>query len=411
MIAGFTPRSLFATGLLTIAVTACSEAPTQQQRGGESLGSLEQPVLEAANIFGNNLPAKTVVLTYDDGPDEHTLELAKYLNEQGIKATFFINGRRFCKVWNGDVCMTPVETRGCNDGQAQAPVAAPIYYHESILDEVIALGHRIGNHTTDHCHLKGQDNPPDFEFEVKTTQEIVERHVCDGIFLFRAPFGDWDGQASNIAKSFPGLDKLVGPINWDVDGGDWDCYQKGKTIEECGNGYLTLLDKRANKNGIFLNHDRPEFNVGIDAPLKLAQYLVPKLKEQGYTFSTLDALLNLTPNGPLGCPLPVGGAGGMGGMGGAGGTGGTSGAGGGAGVGGVAGGAGTGGTMAGTGGTGGGASGSPVMTPGGTATVVTPAEPENDSSCGVARRPASGSFALVAMAALGALARRRQRRP
>ncbi len=385
------------------------------------------------NIYGGGLPNKTVVLTYDDGPDEHTLELAQYLNQQGVKATFFVNGRRFCKAWQGEVCVEPPETRPCNDGQAQAPVASPIYYHESILDEVIALGHRIGNHTTDHCHLNGQDDPEDFAFELLTTQHIVDRHICDGLLLFRAPFGIWDGQAAALAQGVPELDKLVGPVNWDVDGGDWDCYQKGTSIEACGDGYLGLLDKRPGQRGIFLMHDRPEFNVGIDGPLKLAQYLVPKLKERGYAFSTLDELLDFTPQGPLGCQPPTGGAGGAGGAGGggAGGLGGSSGsAAGGLGGSGVsmggAGAPGTGGTVAVSGVSGGGAGGSspqgsggasgsagghPLVSSGGTEGAPV-APTANDASCQIGGSNLGGggkSAVLLGLAACLGRWRRRAR--
>jgi peptidoglycan/xylan/chitin deacetylase (PgdA/CDA1 family) len=419
MIAGTFSRSLLVSGVTALGLLACSEAPVDFSESGdlssvELVGQVQQPVLQTGNIFGNNLPNKTVVLTYDDGPDEHTLELAQYLNQQGIKATFFINGKRFCQVWNGEVCMQALETRACNDGGAQAPVATPIYYRESLLDQVIALGHRIGNHTTDHCHLNGQDNPPDFEFELKTTQDIVDRHICDGLFLFRAPFGVWDAQAANLAKAVSAFDKLIGPINWDVDGGDWDCFQKGKSVEECGNGYLSLLDKRPNKNGIFLHHDRLEFNVGIDGPLKLAQYLVPRLKEQGYTFSTLDDMLDHSAQGPLGCPAPpTGGAGGMGGTSGTGGTGGAAGT---AGVAGSASSAGTGGTSgsmsggaAGTAGAGGAVS-VPIMSAGTGGADYGPAgTTEQGSSCGVARgrEPAAGSLLLAGLLLLAARGRRR----
>jgi peptidoglycan/xylan/chitin deacetylase (PgdA/CDA1 family) len=384
------------------------------------------------NIYGGGLPNKTVVLTYDDGPDEHTLDLARYLNQQGVKATFFVNGRRFCKTWQGEVCAEPPETRPCNDGQAQAPVANPIYYRESILDEVIALGHRIGNHTTDHCHLNGQDDPEDFAFELLTTQHIVDRHVCDGLLLFRAPFGVWDGQAAALAQGVPELDKLVGPVNWDVDGGDWECYQKGTSIEACGDGYLGILDKRPGQRGIFLLHDRPEFNVGIDGPLKLAQYLVPKLKERGYAFSTLDEMLDFTPQGPLGCQPPTGGAGGAGGAGGggggAGGLAGSSGAaGGGAGGSGVsvggsggasaggsvavpaAGGVGAGGAPVGTGGAPGGGL-PPVATSGGTGSPPAAAT-DAGASCQLGGSNARGHGASALLVGLAACLGRWRRRP
>lgn len=381
------------------------------------LGELEQPVLQSGNIYGNGLPAKTVILTYDDGPDEHTLELAQYLSEQGVHATFFINGKRFCKSWSGDTCVEPPETRACNDGQEQAPVAAPIYYRESVLDQVIALGHRIGNHTTDHCHLDGQKDPEDFAFELQGTQTIIDRHVCDGLFLFRAPFGAWNAGAATLAKAVPALDKLVGPINWDVDFGDYDCFQKNKSIQECGDGYLAILEKRPNKNGIFLHHDRPEFNVGSDGPVKLAQYLVPKLKERGYAFSTLDALLKHEPNGPIGCPLPEGGSGGMGGGagaagaagGGAGGSGGlsTGGVGGSGGSGGSTQASGSGGVLAGSGGVAG--SGILVMPSAGSLAAPGAGNAEDSGSCALsppARSRGGSALGLVALLGLLRAARR-----
>src|SRR5215217_8068994 len=64
--------------------------------------AITQEVLQTGQINGSGLPAKTVVLTYDDGPDEHTIELAQYLKDQGIRATFFVNGRRFCKALDGE---------------------------------------------------------------------------------------------------------------------------------------------------------------------------------------------------------------------------------------------------------------------------------------------------------------------
>jgi hypothetical protein len=136
-----------------------------------------------------------------------------------------------------------------------------------------------------------------------------------------------------LAQAEPGLDKLIGPIQWDIDGLDWSCYQQGTPIETCGDGYLNILRGRAQQNGILLLHDRPEFNVGSEGPLLLAQYMVPILKAEGYQFSTLDELLEHTPTGDMACPFDDGsaGAGGAGGNTNNGGAAGTAGAGGAAG--------------------------------------------------------------------------------
>src|SRR5260370_41546099 len=96
-----------------------------------------------------------------------------------------------------------------------AVVYNPKYYPESILDEVIALGHRIANHSQDHCHLTSETVASDMLFELKTTQDILDRHICDNVFLFRTPYGEWDGPTATLAAG-AGLDKLIGPVNWDV---------------------------------------------------------------------------------------------------------------------------------------------------------------------------------------------------
>jgi MYXO-CTERM domain-containing protein len=268
----------------------------------ESPQSIVEPVLTTAQINGSGLPAKTVVLTYDDGPDDHTLELAHYLADQGVRATFFVNGKRFCKTFDGEgKCTAPQDTRPCTNGQMQAAVTSPKYYPEAWLDEVQSLGHRIANHTQDHCHMPGE-SMADAIWEVKTTQDILDRHICDNVYLMRAPFGEWNATVVSRVNSMMGLNKIVGPINWDVDGNDWDCWQKKKTPQACLDGYMAILNGRASKNGIFLMHDRPEFNVTYEGPLLMAKLLVPRLKAEGFKFATMDDVLKLPPR-TMNCPL------------------------------------------------------------------------------------------------------------
>jgi MYXO-CTERM domain-containing protein len=415
-------------------------ACTGYEQGGETvfvLGRAQQPVLTEGAIFGDGLPTKTVILTYDDGPDEYTLELAQYLHDNDIQATFFINGSRICKTLGEDgTCLVPMDTRACDDGLSQAPVEDPIYYPESLLREVVQLGHRLANHTVDHCHLPAQDTAENFVFELQGTQDIIDRHICDGLYLFRAPYGEWDAQAAALAQAEPGLDKLIGPIQWDIDGLDWSCYQQGTPIAACGDGYLNILRARPQQNGIFLLHDRPEFNVGIDGPLLLAQYMVPILKAEGYQFSTLDSLLEHTPEGEMACPNAAGGAGGGGGTAGMGGmasNGGEGGAGGhSAGSSAVSG---SGGSViaqpqagaagdvnaAGSGASGGGSGGTGIATPtspsgaGAPAASASASDVEQDASCAVSAHTSqatvSRSWSALWLAALAVALVRRRRSP
>src|SRR3954469_20411889 len=121
-------RSTLLPALLVIAAGCSSTADFPEP---ERTSALEAPVLGKTAIKGDALPTKTVVFTYDDGPDEHTLELAQYLKDNDIRATFFINGRRICKTMDPTgKCLVPMDTRACDDGMSQDPVAAPKYYPE-----------------------------------------------------------------------------------------------------------------------------------------------------------------------------------------------------------------------------------------------------------------------------------------
>jgi peptidoglycan/xylan/chitin deacetylase (PgdA/CDA1 family) len=71
------------------------------------------------DLKGFDLPARTLCLTYDDGPGPHTLELGRFLHEEGIRAAFFVIGR----------------------------VAAE---QPEVLARLRAWGHLIGNHTWSH---------------------------------------------------------------------------------------------------------------------------------------------------------------------------------------------------------------------------------------------------------------------
>jgi peptidoglycan/xylan/chitin deacetylase (PgdA/CDA1 family) len=279
-------RWFLGPGLLVALLAGCGGNPDWDSE-------IDQIGLAHHSIRGEALAHKTLILTFDDGPDEHTREIAEYLHANDIHATFFINGRRICKTVDNDGhCLAPMDTKPCEDGHSQAPVADPRYYPESLLDDLIALGHRVANHSEDHCRLTTERHDGNLLFELQETQTILNRHIRDDIFLFRAPYGAWDGATDARVRTDHMLDVLTGPIGWDIDGRDYACWHYGFTVEECGQRYLAELGKRSKRNGIVLMHDRPEFNVGYEGPLLLVKWLVPRLKQSGYQFATIPDLID-----------------------------------------------------------------------------------------------------------------------
>jgi peptidoglycan/xylan/chitin deacetylase (PgdA/CDA1 family) len=102
-------------------------------------------------------PARTVALTFDDGPNEpFTSQIADYLNQQGIRATFFQVGR--C------VQRQPHVTRAL----AQA-------------------GHLIGNHSYSHAFTRCWGRH-DIRDQVVRAQEVFARHLGRQPALYRPPW-------------------------------------------------------------------------------------------------------------------------------------------------------------------------------------------------------------------------------
>jgi peptidoglycan/xylan/chitin deacetylase (PgdA/CDA1 family) len=238
--------------------------------------------LSAAKYKGAGLPPKTIALTFDDGPGARTLELSHFLAAEGIRAAFFVNGK-----------MMP-------NGVA-------------ILQDLVADGHVIANHTQTHPDLTTL-GAPDVIAEVEQTDLLIAPFVPNGRFMFRPPFGAYS-DATFAALEGSLMKKYVGPIDWDMgdrmgpaQAADWDCWSAIGTssppvldVKTCGDLYLAEI--RQKTTGIVLMHD-PYFI--DDDPAKggtvdMVQYVVPILKAEGFTFVTVDEVPSISADLP---PLP-----------------------------------------------------------------------------------------------------------
>jgi peptidoglycan/xylan/chitin deacetylase (PgdA/CDA1 family) len=267
---------------------------------GDGTEQQREAVVTDGLITGASLPKYTLAFTYDDGPDDHTVELATYLHDQGIRATFFING---CRLIGSPA---PISMTNCT---------LPAHMPQSVLATLKSLGHRIANHTEDHPGLTNiAADVPTVVSQLKLVQPIVDQYVQDGYYLFRPPYGAWDATVAADIRTDPSLDKLTGPVTWDITGanintygGDWDCFSHylatgmslADTTATCGQFFLDAINARKDaqgnpmNNGVILLHDRQEFSPGTNYPLLLTQWLVARLDRSIYTFVPLDAIPNL----------------------------------------------------------------------------------------------------------------------
>ena len=137
-------------------------------------------------------------ITFDDGPDpEFTPRILDALDAAGVKATFNIMG------YNG-------------------------VKHHSLLKEVVAAGHEIGNHTWSHQDLS-------FETEKKTRDEIVrckdeiEAVLGQPFTSFRPPRGKLAGSGFRICAELA-YDVYI----WSVARGPGDKHEPSAVAEFIG---------------------------------------------------------------------------------------------------------------------------------------------------------------------------------
>jgi peptidoglycan/xylan/chitin deacetylase (PgdA/CDA1 family) len=225
------------------------------------------------DIKGDRLPPRTVCLTYDDGPGPQTRELAYYLHEQGVAATFFVIG-------------------------------AHARQYPDVLRALHECGHLVANHTDSHPGLvKLATSGGDVVGELVRTDDVIRPHVAGAVAFFRAPYGNWrEKQGPDYAEDrgvsvvaalcnrARGLRHYVGPINWDISGHDYDYWRRGASAGECLGEYLERAE--AVGRGIVLMHDSSDGEAvrRHNRAAELTRLLVPRLKERGYRFVRLDAI-------------------------------------------------------------------------------------------------------------------------
>lgn len=229
------------------------------------------------------LPEKTLCLTFDDGPGmpyrdgtgPNTLDLAKYLSEEGIVATFFMIGKFIEKY-------------------PEVPAIVKSY------------GHILGHHTYYHHNLKKRyvnrngivKKKIDLINDFRMTESLIDKYQSDHKIYFRAPYGEWDDSLTEyINNNMSSAGRYIGPVYWDIDRGDYNYWLTNdiNSAEKCTNAYYEYINCQMNK-GIILMHDSTAERriVGIrktyNKTLDVIRMLIPKLKNEGYTFIGLNKI-------------------------------------------------------------------------------------------------------------------------
>lgn len=180
-------------------------------------------------------PAKVVLLTIDDAPDQYALEMAHTLKKLRAPAIFFVNGHF-------------LETQE----------------KKAILKEIYDLGFTIGNHTFNHENLQTLSQEKQ-RMEIISLNDLIENITGERPKFFRAPFG----VNTEESKKIVAIEKMLW-MNWTY-GYDWEKDYMTPDALSTIMVKTELLQDGAN----ILMHDREWTSASLER-------IVEGLREEGY---------------------------------------------------------------------------------------------------------------------------------
>lgn len=189
--------------------------------------------------------AKTVALTFDDGPDPAmTSRVLDVLKRHDIKATFFVIGKKAID-------------------------------NPEILVRMHDEGHIIGNHTAKHLVSFTMIGKKDVMDDLRLCDRAINMVVGERPILFRPPFGVTN---PSIAKAVKEMKRVT--IGWSIR--SLDTKKRRSRDEIC----KRVVD-RLHDGAIILLHDRCH-----DADV-LLEKIIEQIYEKGYVIKPLDEMLKI----------------------------------------------------------------------------------------------------------------------
>lgn len=220
---------------------------------GISITEDTQPVVnEGYHIYTANTNGdKVIALTFDDGPWPTTTdEILDILDQYDAKATFFTIGNQLSQ-------------------------------HTDSVKRAYEAGHQICTHTWDHASGSGQGvnltymSADEQITEVQKGIEAIKEVIgTEPSHVIRAPGGNFHGDIVWTLEPY-----ITAEIGWDIDTEDW---------RRPGADTIAQRILKAQPGNVVLMHDGGGDRSQTVEALRQA---LPKLKEEGYKFVTVDELL------------------------------------------------------------------------------------------------------------------------
>ncbi|MCE7065849.1 polysaccharide deacetylase family protein [Dyadobacter sp. CY326] len=202
-----------------------------------------------ANYFTTSInhgKRKAIALTFDDGPDpETTPQILETLREKGVKATFFVIGKKAEK-------------------------------HPELLRRIDAEGHIVANHSYSHHYLIAFFSTAKLKADIEHCSNVISEILGKSPQFFRPPFGVTNPRYGRVLKALK-----INSIGWSMRSLD----TKAKNKYEIINRVISKLKAR----DIVLLHD----NRAVTAA-SLGD-LIEHCKQTGIKIETLSRLIQKEP--------------------------------------------------------------------------------------------------------------------
>ncbi len=192
-----------------------------------------------------------VALTFDDGPDSYYTErVLEILKDHGISATFFVVGTN-------------------------------VNIYPDVVKKIVEDGHVIASHSWSHPNLS-KLKKEDLILQIEDTEKAIYEQTGFNIRFLRPP---WGFISDTLLQTAQEMNYKI--VNWNVDSVDW----RDQNVDQI----LINTIPNISNDSIILFHSAGGQNQNLDATINVLPELIETLKMNGYSFVTIDKLVQTPP--------------------------------------------------------------------------------------------------------------------
>lgn len=237
---------LAAVILLVVSLVKFATAPETEIAQRHATQPADPPTISGGKPRGEDArpQGKIVYLTFDDGPSQWTGKFLDVLQEQGVKATFFMQGSNLKRT-----------------------------SLQSDVKRAVREGHYVGGHSMTHQYKKLYEQG-EFVSEMQETLSLIHELTGENPHLVRPPYGSAPGLNDEQIRDQI-ADAGIKIWDWTIDSNDWNLKDHPEQIVE-NVKQATKVDLE-----VVLMHEKPQ-------TLQVLPDIIAFYREAGYEFGVYD---------------------------------------------------------------------------------------------------------------------------